>query len=225
MFVEYIMSFSTLHFICAFTLVTFCVKNIHGDKLSRLQKKWFNERDGLIDVFVGVCTENDNEADGKAGIGIWFNSFHPSNIGEPYDGLKPTHLKASMQAIVSACVYNLRIHINNKQVIDICQNYLEDWKNNNWFKSNGRVMKYKEHLIKMYDALQTMDRVEYLYVKHVGLYDESTLAYTLAKYGITRYIRTVLKPLWRATRTTTEEITTTIKEPFRESLSLITTII
>lgn len=59
-------------------------------------------------------------------------------------------------------IYNLRIHINNKQVIDICQNYLDDWKENNWFKKNGRVMKYKDQLLKLHEALGKMDRVEYV---------------------------------------------------------------
>uniref|UniRef100_A0A8D8WWC7 RNase H type-1 domain-containing protein n=1 Tax=Cacopsylla melanoneura TaxID=428564 RepID=A0A8D8WWC7_9HEMI len=228
MFVEYIMSFSTVRLICVLTFVSVCVHNISGDKISRLQKQWFNDVDGLIDVFVGICTENDNEPEAKAGIGVWFNSFHRSNKAEAYEGLRPTHLKAAMQGIITTCkqameagVYNLRIHINNKQVIDICQNYLADWKANNWFKSNGRVMRYKEHLEKLYDTLKQMDNVEYIYVKRVGLYDESTLAYTLAKYGMSQYLRKVLKPLWRATRSTTEQITTTIKEPFREVKKII----
>lgn len=71
-------------------------------------------------------------------------------------------------------IYNLRIHINNKQVIDICQNYLDDWKENNWFKKNGRVMKYKDQLLKLHEALGKMDRVEYVSEKEILMVQNNT---------------------------------------------------
>lgn len=149
--------------------------------------------EGFVIVYTdGACSKN-GKMGAKAGIGIWFNDNHPLNISAPVQG-PATNNNAEIQAArvaitqaTSAGVKKLKINTDSKFVINCITQWIHKWKKNNWQLSSGGPVKNKEELIKLDNAIQGVEVVEWVYVAgHKGIHGNE-MADKLARDGANKY--------------------------------------
>lgn len=98
------------------------------------------------DIFVTVYTDGSCKNQGTdrayAGIGVWFGSYNPKNLGEPYSG-EPlgdgtpiiTNNRAEFWAVKRALDQvdfndDLRIYSDSEYVINVLTKWYPNWKRN-----------------------------------------------------------------------------------------------
>ncbi|BES93577.1 RnaseH [Nesidiocoris tenuis] len=153
--------------------------------------------DKTVSVYTdGACSSN-GRSEAKAGIGVWFSHNHPLNVSAPVKGA-PTNNTAEIQAAriaitqaASAGIKNLAIHTDSKFVIDCITKWIHRWKKNGWKLSTGGPVKNKVELLKLDEAIQSLDSVQWIHVRgHCGNLGNE-MADRLARDGAEKYDSTI----------------------------------
>uniref|UniRef100_A0A0A9YCY3 Ribonuclease H1 n=1 Tax=Lygus hesperus TaxID=30085 RepID=A0A0A9YCY3_LYGHE len=148
---------------------------------------------GFVIVFTdGACSSNGQQG-AKAGIGVWFNDGHPLNVSAPVKG-PPTNNTAEIQAArvaitqaAKAGIKRLSIHTDSKFVIDSITKWIHRWKKNDWKLKSGGPVKNRTEFVKLDDAIQLVEVVEWVYVRgHMGNVGNEK-ADMLAREGASQY--------------------------------------
>lgn len=157
------------------------------------QTSFIRNEDGVVKVFTDGACVNNGRVGAKAGIGVWFNHGHPLNISAPVKGPATNNnaeIQAARYAISQAACANLNkliIHTDSKFLINCITEWINKWKKNNWKLVNGDDVKNKVELVKLDEALQKLERVEWIYVRgHKGI-EGNEMADKLARDGAALY--------------------------------------
>lgn len=148
---------------------------------------------GFVEVYTDGACSNNGRSGAKAGIGVWFNDDHPLNISAPVQGLATNNnaeIQAARVAITQAHrarVKKLKIYTDSKFVISCITEWIKKWKKNNWMLSSGGPVKNKDELVKLDNAIQFLEAVEWSYVAgHKGIRGNE-MADRLAREGALKY--------------------------------------
>ena len=120
-------------------------------EVDRLRSEGFIvDADGLVQVFTdGACSGNGYKV-ARAGVGVWFNHGHASNVSAPVVG-RPTNNCAEIEAAIAA-VYSARaagvsklcINTDSQFMIDCMTKWIKSWKKNGWKTAVKEDVKNKE---------------------------------------------------------------------------------
>lgn len=165
---------------------------------NNLPYKFITDDEGMVVVYTdGACSKNGRMG-AKAGVGVWFNHNHPLNVSAPVKG-PPTNNTAEIQAAriainqaVKADVKRLTINTDSKFVINCITQWIHKWKKNNWTLTNGGPVKNKEELIKLDDAVKTLEVVKWNYVAGHNGNVGNEQADRLARSGAQQYRSNVI---------------------------------
>ncbi|XP_014271766.1 ribonuclease H1 [Halyomorpha halys] len=162
-------------------------------KVNHGPKDLVTNDDGFVVVYTdGACSQN-GKTGAKAGIGVWFNDDHPLNVSAPVQGPATNNnaeIQAARVAITQAGLAGVRklsIKTDSKFVINCITQWIHKWKKNDWKLATGGPVKNKDELIKLDNAIQDIEVVEWIYVKgHRGIRGNE-MADKLARAGADRY--------------------------------------
>ena len=165
-------------------------------EVDRLRTEGFVvDADGLVQVFTdGACSGNGYKG-AKAGVGVWFNHGHASNVAAPVVG-RPTNNCAEIEAAIAALysaraagVSKLCINTDSQFMINCVTKWIKGWKKNGWKTAQKEEVKNKEELIKL-DSLLSKDSaitVQWNHVRgHRGI-EGNEEADRLARLGAKEY--------------------------------------
>ena len=152
------------------------------------------DADGLVQVFTdGACSGNGYKV-AKAGVGVWFNHGHASNVSAPVVG-RPTNNCAEIEAAIAAVyaaraarVSKLCINTDSQFMIDCMTKWIKGWKRNGWKTSTKEDVKNKEELVKLDKLLSDSSvNVQWNHVRgHRGI-EGNEEADRLARVGAKEY--------------------------------------
>ena len=167
-----------------------------NDEVAALRSKGFVVGgDGVVQVFTdGACSGNGYKA-ARAGVGVFFNHGHASNVSAPVVG-RPTNNCAEIEAAIAAVyaaraagVSRLCINTDSQFMIDCVTKWMKSWKKNGWKTSLKEDVKNKEELLKL-DRLLSEDSsisVQWNHVRgHRGI-EGNEEADKLARAGAKEY--------------------------------------
>ncbi|KAK9511650.1 hypothetical protein O3M35_000272 [Rhynocoris fuscipes] len=149
--------------------------------------------EGYVKVFTdGACSKN-GKMGAKAGIGVWFNENHPLNISAPVKG-PPTNNTAEIQAArlaitqaYRAGIKKLTVYTDSQFLINCITQWIHKWKKNEWKLASGGPVKNKDELVKLDNAIQSIEAVEWIHVRgHNGVFGNE-MADSLARNGAEQY--------------------------------------
>ena len=165
-------------------------------EVERLRAEGFVvDGDGLVQVFTdGACSANGYKV-ARAGVGVWFNHGHASNVSAPVLG-RPTNNCAEIEAAIAAVyaaraagISKLCINTDSQFMIDCMTKWVKSWKKNGWKTAVKEDVKNKEELIKL-DSLLSKDSsvtVQWNHVRgHRGI-EGNEEADRLARAGAKEY--------------------------------------
>ena len=166
------------------------------DEVAGLRSKGFVVgADGVVQVFTdGACSGNGYKA-ARAGVGVFFNHGHASNVSAPVVG-RPTNNCAEIEAAIAAVyaaraagVSRLCINTDSQFMIDCVTKWIKSWKKNGWKTAQKEDVKNKEELLKL-DRLLSGDSsisVQWNHVRgHRGI-EGNEEADKLARAGAKEY--------------------------------------
>ena len=125
-------------------------------EVERLRAEGFVvDGDGLVQVFTdGACSANGYKV-ARAGVGVWFNHGHASNVSAPVLG-RPTNNCAEIEAAIAAVyaaraagISKLCINTDSQFMIDCMTKWIKSWKRNGWKTAKKEDVKNKEELAKL----------------------------------------------------------------------------
>lgn len=149
--------------------------------------------DGYTPVYTdGACSKNGRMG-AQAGIGVWFGENSPLNISAPVQGPATNNnaeIQAARVAITQAHhagIRKLTVYTDSKFVINCITQWIHKWKKNEWTLASGGPVKNKDEIIKLDDAIQLLEAVEWNYVAgHKGVRGNE-MADKLARDGAKKY--------------------------------------
>lgn len=168
------------------------VKKIKLEK-SPDQNDFVMDEKGFVVVFTdGACSSN-GKAGAKAGIGVWFNYDHPLNVSTPVKG-SPTNNTAEIQAArvaidqaKKAMISKLSIHTDSQFLIKCITCWIYKWKKNGWKLANGENVKNKDELVKLDNAIKSLNAIQWIHVKGHSGNVGNEMADKLARAGAEQY--------------------------------------
>ena len=116
----------------------------------------------------GACSGNP----GKGGWGVYIEN-HNSSFQLNGGDINTTNNRMELQAVIEALKYfkdktNLNIYTDSKYVMNGIEEWIKNWKINNWKTANKKAVKNKD-LWLLLDELSTKHNIEWNWVKgHSG---------------------------------------------------------
>lgn len=160
---------------------------------SSYKKQVSTDSDGYPIAYTDGSCEYNGQCGAKAGVGVYFGRNNPMNVSKPVSG-RATNNVAEIEAATHAVEQakasgykKLAVHTDSQFMVDSMNNWAENWRKNDWVKSDGTAVKNKEQFIALDKAAAGLDDLKWVKVKgHAGIAGNEA-ADKLARQGAKHY--------------------------------------
>ncbi|KAI1727990.1 RNase H domain-containing protein [Ditylenchus destructor] len=111
---------------------------------------------GIHVVYTDGSCKRNGYPDAKAGYGVFWGDDNPDNVAAPLLGNVQTNNRAELQAIIVALKQakghnfdHVVVRTDSKYTIDCVDDYVVNWRQNRWTKTNGEPVKNVDLLIQL----------------------------------------------------------------------------